>query len=195
MSYTDKQLQDHELHFWIHDFKKPFFHENFYKEFYNFDLLKNKKTLDIGCGGHPVSEYTTENFALTILDPLIDNLVQNVKYKHLDKFEKFSGSMLDYKGFGYDVVVCLNVIDHFNDKECMFVEKFNEFLNDSGELWLYYDVRPVNCDNHLSLDSDVIINKIKTYFEIIKIDETINPVHIGWSKINKSIRVIAKKKK
>jgi 2-polyprenyl-3-methyl-5-hydroxy-6-metoxy-1,4-benzoquinol methylase len=194
MNYTDEQLQDHELNFWINDFKKPFYHEKFYKDFYNFDLLKGKKVLDIGCGGYPVCEYTSESIELTILDPLIDKLILNDKYNHLDRFEKFSGSILDYNGSDYDVVVCLNVIDHFNDKEFVFVDKFNSFLKNSGELWLYYDVRPIDCDNHLALDSDGILNKLKLHFDIIKIDETTNPTHVGWSKITKSIRLIAKKK-
>ena len=39
MNYTDKELQDHELKFWI-DAKKPrLLHQDFYKEFYDFNEL------------------------------------------------------------------------------------------------------------------------------------------------------------
>jgi len=196
MTYTKNDLENYELNYWIttSDPERDFKHLKFYSEIYNFDTLENKKVLDIGCGGAPISNYTEKKINLTILDPLIDKLVINEKFKHLEKYDRFSGSILDFSGSNFDTVVCLNVIDHFEDKGCNFIDKFYELLKPNGELWLYYDVRSEDSDNHLKLDNDFILDKLKKFFTIDIIDEKINPKHLGWSKIEKSMRIIAKRK-
>jgi 2-polyprenyl-3-methyl-5-hydroxy-6-metoxy-1,4-benzoquinol methylase len=196
MKYTKEHLENHELNYWFNtqDPNRDIKHLKFYQEIFNFDLLEEKKVIDVGCGGTPVTNYTTKNFDLTILDPIIDKLTDNDRYKHLLEYKNFSGSILDYNETNFDVLVCLNVIDHFEDPEAIFIDKFKEILKPNGELWLYYDVRDENSDDHLKLDNEFILNKIQKYFTIEKISESINPKHIGWSKIKKSIRLIAKKK-
>lgn len=196
MEYNKEHLENHELNYWFNtnDPNKDVKHLKFYQEIFNFDLLESKKVLDVGCGGTPVTNYTIKDFNLTILDPLIDRLVTNDRYKHLLKHKRFSGSILEYTESNFDVLVCLNVIDHFEDTEAIFIDKFNEILKTNGELWLYYDVRDENSDDHLKLDNEFILSKLKKYFTIEKISESINPNHLGWSKIKKSIRLIAKKK-
>lgn len=195
MNYTDGDLQNHELDFWIKSYKPPFFHIEFYKDFFDFSELSGKKTIDIGCGGAPISDYCgVEDIDLTINDPLIDDLIKNEKYQHMSKYKYHSCSLFDLNVEGHDFLVCLNVIDHFNDSEYVFIDKFYSLLIDDGFLWLYYDVRSKNDGSHLFLDNEKLLKKIESKFDIIKISEKINPKHEGWSSVNKSIRLIAKKK-
>ena len=194
MGYTDKELQSHELNFWINSYKPPFFHFSFYKNFFNFDELSQKKTVDIGCGGAPISDYCgVDGIDLTIVDPLIGSLIENDKFKHLKNYNSFSGSLFDFEGSNFDYVVCLNVVDHFNDPKFGFVEKFHSLLSDEGILWLYYDVRNLNSGDHLSINDTQLMDEIKKYFNIVKIDNTINPTHKGWANVVYSTRLIAKK--
>jgi 2-polyprenyl-3-methyl-5-hydroxy-6-metoxy-1,4-benzoquinol methylase len=195
MEYTDEKLQDHELNFWLNSYKGDFFHLKFYQEFFNFSELSEKKTVDIGCGGAPISDYCgVNNINLTIVDPLIDKLIKHDKFKHLSKYDYSSNSLFDFNGADYEYLVCLNVVDHFNDSEYSFVDKFSSILKVGGFVWLYYDVRDINDGDHLSINNEKLINKIKENFEIIRMDESINPTHRGWSSVNKSVRIIAKKK-
>lgn len=195
MSYTDEKMQNHELNFWINSYKPPFFHKNFYEDFYDFKNLINKKVVDIGCGGAPISDYCgVEDLDLTIVDPLINELIKSEKYKHLNKHKYFSGSLFDFNGTEYDCVVCLNVIDHFNDPEYTVIDKFYDILSIGSELWLYYDLRTKNDCDHLMIDNEKIMEKIKNKFDIIKISESVNPKHNGWASVYKSIRIIGKKK-
>lgn len=193
--YTDEQMQDHELLFWVRDFYPPLYHESWYKLFFPFEELDGKKVADVGCGGYPISNYINSKMDLLLVDPLLDRLIATEKYAHLSDNKIFSGSILDFDPKEkLDYVVCLNVIDHFNDPSFTLVDKFENALTPGGELWLYYDVRPNDAEDHKALDSDGIMNKIKEKFDIIKMDETVNPKHIGWSGVYKSIRIIARKK-
>jgi len=200
MEYTDNNLQEQELGYWLNVHKKPhpnepFLHENFYKQFFSFEDLNEKVVLEFGCGGCPISEYTNTAFKeLILVDPLFELLTTYTSFSHLSKYENYSISVLDLNlNKTVDVVIGLNVIDHFNDSDYKVIDKLHSFLAQGGELWLYYDVRPANSSYHLSIDNDKLLNKIKEKFEIIKISEDINPVHIGWSGVEKSIRLIAKK--
>ena len=167
MEYTDDKLQDHELNFWLNSYKGDFFHLKFYQEFFNFSELSEKKTVDIGCGGAPISDYCgVNNINLTIVDPLIDKLIKHDKFKHLSKYDYSSNSLFDFNGADYEYLVCLNVVDHFNDSEYSFVDKFSSILKVGGFVWLYYDVRDINDGDHLSINNEKLINKIKENFEI-----------------------------
>lgn len=195
MNYNDNDLQNHELDFWLTGYNPPFFHYDFYKNFFDFSELSRKKTIDVGCGGAPISDYCgILDIDLTIVDPLIEKLINHDKYEHLKKYKYFSCSLFDLDNQEYDYLVCLNVIDHFNDNEYSFVDKFHSLISDGGYMWLYFDVRNQNDENHLSIDRNKIIKKIETKFEILKISNDINPKHNGWSSINESIRIVAKKK-
>ena len=114
--------------------------------------------------------------------------------KHLSKYDNVSESLFNFYGVDYEYVVCLNVVDHFNDPEYTFVDKFYTFLKNEGVLWLYYDVRDINDAEHLAIDNTKLLNKIKEKFDILNIDETTNPNHVNWGSVKKSIRLIAKKK-
>jgi 2-polyprenyl-3-methyl-5-hydroxy-6-metoxy-1,4-benzoquinol methylase len=198
MNYTDKDLQKGELEFWVRSFNPPLFHEKWYGEFFNFPELDGKKVMEVGCGGYPISEYDANrdiNMDLTLIDPLINQLINTEKFKHLNRHSSFSGSILEFEPRSdFDYTVCLNVIDHFNDPDLKYIEIFANSLKEGGQLWLYYDVRTENSDEHLALNHDKIIEKLNTYFTIENIQESINPHHIGWSKIINSVRLIAKKK-
>jgi 2-polyprenyl-3-methyl-5-hydroxy-6-metoxy-1,4-benzoquinol methylase len=195
MNYTDDYLQEHELGFWLNAYKLPFIHENFYKEFFNFENLNEKTVLEFGCGGCPISEYTNANFKkLILVDPLLKLLTTHTNFSNLNKHENYSISILDFNlNETIDVIIGLNVIDHFNDPDYKVIDKLHSLLPQDGELWLYYDVRPENSGNHLSIDNEKITKKIEEKFQIIKINEDINPTHINWSGIKKSVRLIAKK--
>jgi hypothetical protein len=60
-------------------------------------------------------------------------------------------------------------------------------------MWLYFDVRDVNDGEHLAVDENKVLSKIEQSFSIIKLDESVNPTHVGWSSVRKSIRLVAKK--
>jgi 2-polyprenyl-3-methyl-5-hydroxy-6-metoxy-1,4-benzoquinol methylase len=195
MNYSDKNLQDHELDFWVNHYNPPFYHMDYYKSFFDFEKLSEKKVIDIGCGGAPISEYIEiPNINLTILDPLINDLLKFEKFSNLKKYNYFSGSLFDFDKSDYDYIVCLNVIDHFNDDEYTFIDKFFDFLNKNGELWLYYDLRHKNDGDHLLIDNEKLMNKLNTKFSIIDTSDKVNPKHINWSTVYSSIRLIAKKK-
>lgn len=194
MTYSDEHLQNHELNYWLHGFIPPLHHAPFYQSFFNFKELNDKKVIEIGCGGSPITEYNDISVDLTLLDPILDKLIAHKKYEHLSQYKIFPLSMLDFKEGGYDYAVCLNVIDHFNDPECVFVDKFWEMLGENGKLWLYYDVRSEDNGDHLALDHDKIIRKIESLFTIEQINQNINPIHRGWSLVHTSVRLIASKK-
>lgn len=195
MSYSDEKMQNHELNFWINSYKPPFFHKNFYEDFYDFKKLIGKKVVDIGCGGAPISDYCgIDGMDLTIVDPLMDKLIESDKYKHLKKYDYFSGSLFDFNNINYDCVVCLNVIDHFNDPDYKVIDKFYDILSNESELWLYYDLRTKDDGDHLMIDEEKIMKKIENKFDIIKLSDSVNPNHKGWSSVYKSIRLIGKKK-
>lgn len=195
MQYTDNKLQDHELNFWINSYPGYLWHSTFYQEFFNFAELSKKKTVDIGCGGSPITDYCGINdIDLTIVDPLINELIKYDKFKHLSKYHYYSNSLFDFNGSDYEYIVCLNVVDHFNDTEYNFVDKFSSILKTEGVMWLYYDIRDINDGDHLAINNEKLMSKIKQNFEIITLSESINPRHIGWSSVNKSIRMVAKKK-
>lgn len=193
--YTDEALQKHEFNYWQnHHDKSKFPNTNYYKSFFDFERLTGSKILDIGCGGFPVSEYNPNITDLTLMDPLLEQLSKLEKFSHINKYTLISKSILDAHNLPqYDFVVCLNVIDHFADDDLIFVDKFNEFLKPGGELWLQYDVRPHDCCDHLAVNDNAIIEKIKSQFELIKINNDINPICRGWSDVYKSTRIIAKK--
>jgi 2-polyprenyl-3-methyl-5-hydroxy-6-metoxy-1,4-benzoquinol methylase len=194
MNYSDEHLQNHELNYWLNGFNPPLHHKHFYNEFFPFEELNSQKVVEVGCGGSPITEYNQITPQLTLIDPLLDKLILHDKFKHLSQHTIFSQSLLDFKQKGYDYAVCLNVIDHFNDPECSFINVFSDMLISGGELWLYYDVRSKDDGDHLALDDDKIQSKIKEKFKINKIDLTVNPIHLNWSSVYKSVRIIATKK-
>ena len=195
MTYSDEHLQNHELNYWLHGFNPPFHHTSFYQSFFDFKELNDKEVVEIGCGGSPITEYNDISINLSLVDPILDKLIVHERYKHLSKHKIFSHSMLDFKENGYDYVICLNVVDHFNDPECLFIDRFNEMLNSNGKLWLYYDVRSKDDEDHLALNHEKIIEKIENLFTIEKISLDLNQIHRNWSLVYKSVRIIANKNK
>lgn len=194
MTYSDEHLQNHELNYWLTGFNPPLHHASFYQSFFDFKELNDKKVVEVGCGGSPITEYNDISVDLSLVDPILDKLIIHERYKHLSKHKIFSYSMLDFKENHYDYAVCLNVVDHFNDIDCLFVDKFWGMLKENGKLWLYYDVRSEDAGDHLALDNGKILEKIENLFTIEKINFDINPIHTNWSSIYKSVRIIASKK-
>lgn len=194
MTYTNQSLQEHELNYWLnHNY--PNKHAEFYKEFFDFSLCSGKFVLDVGCGGNPITDFVQVPMHLSILDPLLDSLILSKEYQHLSKFNRYSISILDFtEKDQFDIITCLNVIDHFTDTDSVFVDIFHQALKQDGELWLYYDVRPVDACDHLAVDNTKILAKLSKKFEISKTSKQINPKHLGWSGITESIRLIARKK-
>ena len=192
--YQDEGLQNHELEYWLHR-NYPNKHADFYKDFFDFSYCNKKEVLDVGCGGNPITDFLDYDIKLSILDPLIESLIESVEYKHLTAFPAYSMSILDFKEKNkYDIITCLNVIDHFNDEELKFIDVFYNALKDNGELWLYYDVRPVNACDHLAVNHLKIVKTLRERFTITKMSEQINPKHVGWGAVTYSVRLIAVKK-
>ena len=194
MKYIDQSLQRHELDYWLnHNY--PNKHADFYKEFFDFSLCFDKSVLDVGCGGNPIIDFVDVPMQFSILDPLLNSLILSQKYNSLSNLNGYSMSILDFDELNkFDIITCLNVIDHFTDHDAIFIDKFYQALKQNGELWLYYDVRPVDACDHLAVDNNKILTKLSEKFEISKISNQINPKHEGWSGITESVRLIARKK-
>ena len=196
MSNSD---HDHELKFWInYRFENGnFLHRNFYEKFFPFQEIKGK-ILEIGCGGAPFYTYIPGNFdkqKISLIDPLLNDLSTIDRYNHLTDCNLFSCNFLEFNSQEkYDTVICLNVIDHFPYGQDEFLRKVNNCMFNNGQLYLYYDLRTTNENDHYAINESLVRNSIHDLFEIVKEDYTINPNHVGWSKIYKSHRAILNKK-
>lgn len=188
----------HELEFWKnYTFeKKNFLHRDYYCEFFPLDKI-NGKILEIGCGGAPFYTYCdadVDHKSITLVDPILKDLSLMEKYFFLNKNYLKKDSFFNLESEEkYDYIICLNVLDHFEEGHDKFLLKIKDMLNKNGRLFLYYDIRSCYSLNHYAINPELIRNTLVSNFSIIKEDYNINPVHINWSMVYSSHRVIAEK--
>lgn len=186
-----------EINFWLNtnEFGRTFKHKTYYSFF---DLYTISGTcLEIGCGGSPFITYqdTKSNIDLTLVDPILGELVTLPKYGFLQQYKFYSCNLLDLNiNNQFDNIVCLNVLDHFSDGHLEFLSRIYNLIKDGGKLFLYYDIRKIYDDDHYPIDHYKIITFLNEHFISIKESFDINPKHINWSTVYQSYRGIMTKK-
>jgi 2-polyprenyl-3-methyl-5-hydroxy-6-metoxy-1,4-benzoquinol methylase len=188
-----------ELDFWYNYIqeKNNFKHKDFYQNFFNFADIGGR-CLEIGCGGSPFTTYAdsiAQKIELHLLDPLIDQISNVSRYEFLKNYTRYNSNLLNFNSnIFYDSIVCLNVLDHFENNHIEFIQKIHSLLNKKGTVFIYYDIRERYCDGHYSIPHHEIHNYISQIFDIMKESNEINPVHSGWSTVYSSYRAILKAK-
>lgn len=183
---------DKEMDFWQEYIqpKQDFKHKNFYINFFDFTKITGD-ILEIGCGGSPFTTYVENRneIKLSLLDPLIDKIIEIPRYNFLTKYTRYNSSLLDSNiNHKYDFIICLNVLDHFINGHIEFLNKIKNLLKDSGKIFLYYDIRKNHADGHYALDHDMIHKHIINNFIIYKESINVNPIHHNWSTVYASYR-------
>ena len=131
MSLSDIQK---EMDFWINYNQPPkdFKHKAFYIDFFDFKQVSGD-CLEIGCAGSPFISYADEinsYLNLELLDPLMDEIVRIPKYSYLEKYTRHNTSLLDFRTYqSYDYIICLNVLDHFEQMHTNFLGKIFNLLS------------------------------------------------------------------
>ena len=101
--------------------------------------LKNKKVLDIGCGGGILSEELCKHGAkVTGVDSSEKSI--NIAKQHSDEqglnIDYIHSSILDIKALGkFDCIVCFEMIEHINEPSKL-VKKIVSLSNDNSHLFL-----------------------------------------------------------
>jgi 2-polyprenyl-3-methyl-5-hydroxy-6-metoxy-1,4-benzoquinol methylase len=186
---------DRELDFWIHYFQpyKNFKHKNFYVEFFPFNNISGS-CLEIGCGGSPFITYMDEQpnaFQLSLVDPLIEEISNIPRYAFLKNHTNYNSSLLNFEtSQKYDFIICLNVLDHFPDNHINFLIKMQNLLKPTGKVFLYYDVRQKDADDHYSINHSIIYSHIHNSFDIVKESLECNPEHRNWSTVYMGYRAV-----
>lgn len=101
----------------------------------------NKKVLDVGCG--PSGIYTIlENNQVDCVDPLIKKYEESIHFFSTKNYPEKSFFCTPFEDFElqkeYDVVFCLNAINHFRDIN-VSIEKLYQSLKVGGELLVGID--------------------------------------------------------
>jgi len=95
--------------------------------------------LDIGCGGGLISEpLSQQGIKVTAIDPIEKNIkiakTQQLKSKSKVNYKKSTLEELDNKN-KFDVITCLEVIEHVDNPE-KFLDKLASHLNKDGILFI-----------------------------------------------------------
>lgn len=130
------------------------------------NLPQQKEILDVGCG--PSGIYTLlEGNNVDAVDPLIEQYEENIRFFSVDKYsfvkfypQPFEDFKADKK---YDIVFCLNAINHFRDID-VSVQQLFKCLKPGGELL-------VGIDGHRH-------NFLKKLFQTIHMD-LLHPVQMS----------------
>lgn len=104
-------------------------------------LGKEKKAIDIGCGGFMPIELAVKHAC--DIDKYASNLLESLNWK--GKFKEASVDNLPYKDKEFNIAICSEVIEHLRSKNSV-LQAFNE-LNRISEKWIVttpavYDIDP-----------------------------------------------------
>lgn len=188
-----------ELDFWKNYIQpyKNFKHKQYYIDFFPFSEITGH-CLEIGCGGSPFVTYVDNpisNIDLSLVDPLINQIAELPRYDFLKNYHIFNCSLLNFSTLEtYDYIICLNVLDHFPKYHTNFIDKIKSLLKPLGKLFLYYDIRKENKDDHYSIDHNIIYQHIHNNFSIVKESLAINPEHKDWSTVYMGYRAVLENK-
>lgn len=186
-----------EIDFWLqyNEIAGNFKHKQFYEFFPLSEVCGD--VLEIGCGGCPFDSYVNvrnHTTRIALVDPILEELSKYPKYHNLKKYKKYSCQYSEFKtSKKFDHIVCLNVLDHFQDDHIAFLEKISSEIMRDGLLYLYYDYRQENSDGHCAVDTHLITQYLNNHYHALKESLSINPKHRGWAKTKWSYRGVLKK--
>lgn len=161
-----KEAQKWELNAWLGSEKNlEDWNSWWFNHFQNFKYLEDrvfKSFLEVGCGPYcRNTEYFIKLFpnisTVSILDPLLNEYIKHGYYVNtvIKKYNtnNFSCSLESYSDDKkYDVVLCINVLDHVKDSNLCMDKMYNS-LNKGGVLILGQDL---TCEEDFNLEPGLL---------------------------------------
>jgi 2-polyprenyl-3-methyl-5-hydroxy-6-metoxy-1,4-benzoquinol methylase len=95
---------------------------------------KKQKVLEVGCGSGPAGRRLAKNgYSVTGIDlsRVLVKAANEMAKKDKVKYRAIAGDVFEYKGRGYDMVLCVGFLHHFTDIRPI-VKKMKEFLKPGG---------------------------------------------------------------
>lgn len=124
--------------------------------------LKNKKILDVGCGGGILSESLALRGAKVKGIDLAEGPLKVAKIREQKSnlgitYEKIETSKLIKKKEKFDVITCLEMLEHVPDPE-KTVKECSELLNDNGDIFFSTINRNLKAFTLAILGAEYILN-------------------------------------
>ena len=124
--------------------------------------LKNKKILDVGCGGGILAESLALKGANVKGIDLADGPLEVAKIREQKRnlgitYEKIETSKLIKKKEKFDVITCLEMLEHVPDPE-KTVKECSELLNNNGDIFFSTINRNLKAVTLAILGAEYILN-------------------------------------
>ena len=149
--------------------------------------LKNKKILDVGCGGGILAESLALKGAKVKGIDLADGPLEVAKIREQKRnlgitYEKIETSKLIKKKEKFDVITCLEMLEHVPDPE-KTVKECSELLNNNGDIFFSTINRNLKAFTLAILGAEYILNILPKgthdYEKLIKPSELLNFIDKG----------------
>jgi len=149
--------------------------------------LKNKKILDVGCGGGILAESLALKGANVKGIDLADGPLEVAKIREQKRnlgitYEKIETSKLIKKKEKFDVITCLEMLEHVPDPE-KTVKECSELLNNNGDIFFSTINRNLKAFTLAILGAEYILNILPKgthdYEKLIKPSELLNYIDKG----------------
>jgi len=149
--------------------------------------LKNKKILDVGCGGGILAESLALKGAKVKGIDLADGPLKVAKIREQKRnlgitYEKVETSKLIKKKEKFDVITCLEMLEHVPDPE-KTVKECSELLNNNGDIFFSTINRNLKAFTLAILGAEYILNILPKgthdYEKLIKPSELLNYIDKG----------------
>ena len=149
--------------------------------------LKNKKILDVGCGGGILAESLALKGANVKGIDLADGPLEVAKIREQKRnlgitYEKIETSKLIKKKEKFDVITCLEMLEHVPDPE-KTVKECSELLNNNGDIFFSTINRNLKAFTLAILGAEYILNILPKgthdYEKLIKPSELLTYIDNG----------------
>ena len=149
--------------------------------------LKNKKILDVGCGGGILAESLALKGAKVKGIDLADGPLEVAKIREQKRnlgitYEKIETSKLIEKKEKFDVITCLEMLEHVPDPE-KTVKECSELLNNNGDIFFSTINRNLKAFTLAILGAEYILNILPKgthdYEKLIKPSELLTYIDKG----------------
>ena len=149
--------------------------------------LKNKKILDVGCGGGILAESLALKGANVKGIDLADGPLEVAKIREQKRnlgitYEKIETSKLIKKKEKFDVITCLEMLEHVPDPE-KTVKECSELLNNNGDIFFSTINRNLKAFTLAILGAEYILNILPKgthdYEKLIKPSELLTYIDKG----------------